>query len=127
MNYCIILICFVFCSGCQDNTPISGVYSVVGFASWYDSRFVASGESYQEHGFTCAMRNRDFGKDYLVCNRENNKCVVVRHNDFGPALELFKSGRIIDLSRYAFSKLADLKKGIIRVRIGGVYPGETGQ
>ena len=69
------------------------------------------------------MRNREFGKDYLICNRENNKCVVARHNDFGPTLSLFKHGRIIDLSRHAFSKVAGLEKGIIKVRIGEIHSG----
>jgi rare lipoprotein A len=73
---------------------------------------------------TCAMRKRDFGKDYLACNLENNKCVEVRHNDFGPALYLFAVGRIIDLSQEAFSKIADVNKGVIRVRIGEIHPGE---
>jgi rare lipoprotein A (peptidoglycan hydrolase) len=49
---------------------------------------------------------------------------VVRLNDFGPSLRLFRRGRIIDLSRYAFSKLDDLRKGLIRVRIGEVYSGK---
>jgi len=123
MNYYVILICLILFSGCQDNTPVAGSYPTVGFASWYNPWFVASAERYHEHEFTCAMRNREFGKYYLVCNRENNRCVVVRHNDFGPALWLFKSGRIIDLSRYAFSRVANLKKGIIKVRIGEVHSG----
>ncbi|MCX5697352.1 MAG: septal ring lytic transglycosylase RlpA family protein [Candidatus Omnitrophica bacterium] len=99
----------------------------MGFASWYDPWFVASGERYHKHKFTCAIRNRDFGKYYLVCNLDNNKCVVVKHNDFGPSLELFKRGRIIDLSRYAFSKVADLKKGLMRVRTGEIYAGQVDQ
>jgi rare lipoprotein A len=68
------------------------------------------------------MRKREFGKYYLVCNLENNKCVEVRHNDFGPAFYFFTRGRIIDLSRDAFDKIANLEKGLIRVRIGAVYP-----
>ena len=71
------------------------------------------------------MRKKDFGRYYLVCNLENNRCVVVRLNDFGPSLKLFKRGRIVDLSRYAFSKLDDLRKGLIRVRIGEIYSGNV--
>jgi rare lipoprotein A len=73
------------------------------------------------------MRKRGFGKYYLICNLENNKCVAVRHNDFGPALYLFAVGRIIDLSRDAFSKIGDLQKGVTRVRIGEIYPGQVDQ
>lgn len=121
--YWVIFICLILFCGCQDNTPVVGPYPVEGSASWYDPEALASGERYLEHEFSCAMRNSDFGKDYLVCNLENNKCVVVKHNDFGPSFGLFKSGRIIDLSKSAFSKVADLKKGIIKVRIGEVHSG----
>jgi len=103
---------------------VAGSYPTQGLASWYNVGHTASGEKYRGKEFTCAMRKRDFGKYYLVCNVENNKCIVVRHNDFGPAMRLFRQGRIIDLSRHAFSKLADLKKGLIRVRIGEIHPGE---
>jgi rare lipoprotein A len=71
------------------------------------------------------MRKRDFGKSYLVCNLENHRCVEVRHNDFGPAFYLFAIGRVVDLSRYAFSKIGDVKKGVIRVRIGEIYSGQV--
>ncbi|MDD5060370.1 MAG: septal ring lytic transglycosylase RlpA family protein [Candidatus Omnitrophica bacterium] len=114
---CIILIC-----GCQDNTPVIGPYPTEGLASWYNHGLTASGEKYGK--YTCAMRTREFGGYYLVCNLDNNKCVRVRHNDFGPAIRLFRQGRIIDLSREAFARIADLKKGLIRVRIGEVSSGK---
>lgn len=121
----IVLTCAILFCGCQDNTPVIGSYPSVGFATWYNLRITASGESYRKNELTCAMRKRDFGKYYLVCNLENNRCVEVRHNDFGPASYLFRRGRIIDLSRYAFSKIGNLQKGVIRVRIGEIYPGQV--
>lgn len=124
-RYCVILICFILFCGCQDNKPVTGFYPATGLATWYNPRTTASGEKYQKGQFTCAMRKRGFGKSYLVCNLENNKCVEVRHNDFGPAFYLFAVGRIIDLSRNAFSKIDDVKKGVIRVRIGEVYPAQV--
>ena len=63
------------------------------------------------------MRIRDFGRYYRVCNTANDRCVVVRHNNFGPAKKLFERGRIIDLSRAAFEQIADLKEGVIQVTV----------
>ena len=117
--------CFIIFSGCQDDTPVAGNYPTVGLSSWYIPHRTSSGEINRSQEYTCAMRKRDFSKYYLVCNLENNKCVVARHNDFGPSFFLFKQGRIIDLSKRAFSRIADLKKGVTRVRIGQVYPGQT--
>ena len=126
MKYCFIaLICLILFCGCENNKPVTGAYPVKGYASWYNPWLVASGDRDNENKLTCAMRKKDFGRYYLVCNLENNRCVVVRLNDFGPSLKLFKRGRIIDLSRYAFSKLDDLRKGLIRVRIGEIYSGNV--
>jgi rare lipoprotein A len=92
-------------------------YPMQGVASWYHARRTASGERFSDATLTCAMRRRDYGKLYKVCNRDNGKCVVVRQNNFGPSKKLYNKGRIIDLSKAAFRRLADLKKGVIRVTV----------
>ena len=104
-------------TGCQDNLPVRGAYPQEGLASWYVSAHTATGERYDADSLTCAMRKRDFGKYYMVCNPRNNKCVVVRHNNFGPSRKKFKEGRIIDLSKAAFSSIADLDEGLVRVTV----------
>jgi len=61
-----------------------------------------------------------FGTKIRVTNQENGKEVVVTILDRGPAKRL---GRIIDLGKEAFSKIADLKEGLIEVKLeylGGV-------
>jgi len=122
-RYGILLVLLVLLGAFQVKSVKN--YLSTGLATWYDPHHTASGEIYQKGQLTCAMRRKDFGKYYLVCNLENDKCVEVRHNDFGPSLYLFLMGRKIDLSREAFSKIADLEKGVIRVRIGEVYPGKV--
>jgi len=112
-----LILCFVLLFGCADNQPVVGPYPTQGKASWYTARRTASGEKLNQRLFTCALRKFGFGKFYRVCNVANNKCVVVRHNDFGPGKRLYHSGRIIDLSKSAFGRLADLKKGIIEVTV----------
>jgi rare lipoprotein A len=125
LRYCLILIFLILFCGCQEKKQVAGFYPATGDASWYNPHRTASGEMYHKEQFTCAMRKRDFGKSYLVCNLENHRCVEVRHNDFGPAFYLFAIGRVVDLSRYAFSKIGDVKKGVIRVRIGEIYSGQV--
>ena len=105
------------------------VYADTGTASWYSVEscqkegtsgvWTASGEAFTNEGLTCAMRSRDFGKYYKVTNLINNKSVIVKHNDFGPNKRLFKQGRIIDLSKGAFAKIADLGQGLAKVRVEG--------
>lgn len=55
-----------------------------------------------------------FGTRYRVTNVANGKSVVVVVLDRGPNRRL---GRVIDLSKSAFQKIADKKAGLIRVRI----------
>ena len=99
----------------------------VGFASWYSVEscrregtsgvLTASGEMFFNECDTCAMRGRDFGRYYKVTNVSNGKLVVVRHNDFGPSKRLREAGRIVDLSKGAFARIADLDEGVIEVEI----------
>ena len=105
-----------FC-GCADNRPVSGVYPREGLASWYHSRQTSSGESFSSAGLTCAMRLKDFGGCYRVCNKSNGKCVIVRHNDFGPVARLYKKGRIIDLTKFAFAQIADSNEGLVSITL----------
>jgi rare lipoprotein A len=76
----------------------------------------ANGERYNEEAFTCASMKYKFGTWLKVTNIENLKFVLVRVTDRGG---FKKYGRIIDLSKGAFSKIANLKQGIITVKIGG--------
>jgi rare lipoprotein A len=96
---------------------VKGPYPAKGRASWYHASITASGERLDNDSLTCALRKKDYGKYYKVCSIDNGKCVVVRHNNFGPIKRLFRQGRIIDLSRKAFSELANLESGIINVTI----------
>ena len=110
-------------------SPVDAIdYPSKGTASYYTVRSckregtsgvrTATGERYNENALTCATRDRSlFGKWIKVTNLENGKSIFVRVNDFGPNKKLFKKGRIIDLSKGAFSKLASLKKGVIRVSL----------
>ena len=107
----------VFILGCADNRPVKGRYPKAGLASWYSAARTSTGDKYDGKDFTCAMRRIDFGKFYKVCRTDSDKCVVVRHNDFGPAKYMYNRGRIIDLSRAAFAELAPLSDGLVEVTV----------
>ncbi len=53
------------------------------------------------------------GSSVRVTNTENGKSVIVRINDRGP----FAPGRIIDLDRVAFARIASLGTGVINVKM----------
>lgn len=113
-------ICLVLLAGCADDQPVKGPYPKTGLASWYDPS-LTSPELFKKWGVTCAMRKTDYGKYYRVCNLANNKCVFVRHNDFGPSAGMYRKRRIIDLSKSAFRRIAELDCGLIQVSVSPVY------
>ena len=88
-----------------------------GVASYYGKGFqnkkTASGERFNLHSLTAAHRSLPFGTKVVVKNIRNGKTVKVRINDRGP----FVKGRIIDLSKAAFSQIASLDEGLARVEI----------
>ena len=87
-------------------------------ASWYGkpfhNRLTASGERYNMWAMTCASNSHKMGTKLRVTNKDNNKSIVVRVIDTGG---FNKYGRTLDLSRGAFSKIADIKQGLVKVDI----------
>lgn len=85
-------------------------------ASYYGQRFngrrTASGEVFNMNAMTTAHKTLPFGTRLRVTDPNTGKSVVVRVNDRGP----FVSGRGLDLSRAAFSRLfGGTSKGVGRV------------
>ena len=100
-----IFICFSF------NT----IEDIETKASWYGEpyhgRHTASGEIYNMNDYTAAHKTLKFGTKLEVTNLNNNKKVIVRINDRGP----FVKNRGLDLSKQAFSDIANLKAGVIKI------------
>ncbi|MFH1995853.1 MAG: septal ring lytic transglycosylase RlpA family protein [Candidatus Omnitrophota bacterium] len=94
-----------------------------GLASWYAEfspgirKTTANMEIFDHDKMTCAMWDVPFDTILKVTNVENEKTVYVRVNDRGPARRLVKEGRVIDLTKASFEKIADLRKGLVRVRV----------
>lgn len=98
-------------------SPSALAKTYTGQASYYGKKFqgrsTASGERFNYHKLTAAHPSLPFGTKVKVTNLRTRKSVIVRINDRGP----FKKSRIIDLSRGAFSKIASIGTGTIRVKL----------
>jgi len=129
-------------AGWRHNLLSSGIktnrgFPLVGKCGWYSKddptdplphEFNADGSRFDENAFTCAMRSRAFGRYYRVTNLQNNKSVIVKHVDFGPARKHKGkdiSDRKIDLTMAAFAAIEDLDTGIITVKIEEVRNHDT--
>lgn len=92
-------------------------YTETGRASYYALKFqfrrTASGETFNNLAMTGAHKTLPFGIKVLVTNVKNGKSVTVTINDRGPYIK----GRIIDLTRAAFSKIGNTNSGTIKVKI----------
>lgn len=88
-------------------------------ASWYGEKQrglpMANGRQFNPDKLTAASWYFDFGTMVVVTHA--NRCVVVEITDRGPAKRLVHEGRKIDLSRAAFTKLADPDFGLIDVTV----------
>jgi rare lipoprotein A len=99
-----------------DTAPVVHVVkarSVVGVASWYDYR-LKNGVLWSVDHRTAASRTLKRYSTHTVTNIENGKSVEVYINDYGPEAW---TGREIDLSSYAFSQIAELSRGLVKVNI----------
>lgn len=86
----------------------------IGIASWYSyPGITANGEKYDGTGMTAAHKTLAFGTLVRVERIDNGKSIVVRINDRGP----FIKGRIIDLTKEAFSKIGKTEEGLIKVKL----------
>ena len=112
----------LFLHGCAGTTGYKPSPDLIGFketgmASYYAMKFqhrkTASGEHLDNQSMTAAHRTLPFGTQVMVKNLANGKSVRVRINDRGP----FVKGRIIDLTRTAFSRIASLDTGLAKVEI----------
>jgi uncharacterized protein YabE (DUF348 family) len=81
-----------------------------GRASWY----AFTGE------MKCASVRYPKGTWLRVTNQENGKQIIVQVNDYGPDPG---TGKVIDLDKVAFAKLASIGQGVIEVKIEEIESG----
>lgn len=98
---------------------INFTYIEIGAASWYGSRFhgsrTASGSIFNMYEYTAAHRTLPFGTKVNVISLDTGENVTVTITDRGPHI----SGRIIDLSYAAASKVGITGVGEVKLEILG--------
>ncbi|UNU73307.1 septal ring lytic transglycosylase RlpA family protein [Moraxella nasovis] len=91
------------------------IHAQAATASYYADKFngrkTANGERFSNQGMTCASNQFKLGSYVKVINAKNGKSIICKVND-----RIGKSGRI-DLTKKAFSHLAPLSQGIVKVHI----------
>nr|DAM30308.1 MAG TPA: lipoprotein [Caudoviricetes sp.] len=92
----------------KSYTRISGDVSHYGY-NLHGSQ-TATGGRFDQWAMTAAHKTLPFGSVVRVTNKTNGKSVTVRINDRGPYIK----GRVLDLSRGAFLKIAPQKQGILK-------------
>lgn len=68
---------------------------------------------FDPNAMTAAHKTLPCGSKVRVTALNSGRQVIVRINDRGP----YVAGRIIDLSRAAFGKIAPLSQGLVRVKV----------
>ena len=106
------------CSTIPTQSPSHLIgYKESGKASFYAMKYqfrkTASGDRFNQLTDTAAHKTLPFGAKVKVTNTKNGKSVIVKINDRGP----FIKGRIIDLTRSAFSEIGNLDSGVLSVTI----------
>jgi len=111
-----LIIVFLIIASCQapeknpsdmESPPPQKIITV---ASWYD--YEINGRPWSIEHATCASRDFPRRTILIVTNIANGKNITCRVNDYIEHPE-----RGIDLSSYAFSRIANLEKGLIMVKI----------
>lgn len=88
------------------------IFIATFYGGIFHGRLTASGEKFDKNKFTCASNYYKIGTMLEVTNIANGKSVVVKVNDRGG----FK-GMKLDLSEGAFKRIANLKQGVLKVRV----------
>ena len=104
-------------------TFLAPTITQAGLASWYrakpwEGRKTASGEIFRSHGMTAACASQyKLHTKLNVTNKNNGKSVIVKCNDRGAFHKAKYGYRSLDLSKGAFSKIAPLGQGVVKINI----------
>lgn len=83
------------------------------YADKFNGRKTTSGEKFDNTKYTAAHKTLPFGTMVRVTNANNGKWVDVRINDRGP----FSKKLEIDLTKKAFTQIANISRGVVKVKI----------
>lgn len=114
----LLILIGLLCTPCKADTIKASWYSVDSLkkeGSWKIWKGVmANGKQFSDDGYTCATRLYNLGTMLSITNLNNQKRVIVQVSDrIG---KRFAKTRI-DLSKRAFSEIADLKQGLVPIKV----------
>lgn len=82
------------------------------YSDTFHGKVMRSGAVYDMNKLTAASNTHKLGTRLKVTNVDNGKSVIVKVTDTGSFRKV-----TLDLSKKAFSKIAELKQGVINVKI----------
>lgn len=85
------------------------------YSDTFQGKVMRSGQVYDANKLTCASNTHELGTKLKVTNLDNGKSVIVKVTDTGSFRKV-----TLDLSKRAFSKIAELDKGVINIKIKAV-------
>ena len=116
----LLVLCSVALLDC--NLGVANEKTTRMVASWYGEphrgRLMANGKKFNPDRLTAASWFYALGTKVRVTNGSNRqRSVVVTITDRGPAWQLVRNGRLIDLSHAAFRQLAHPGEGLVEVKL----------
>jgi rare lipoprotein A len=106
------------------SSALAEIKPASGMASWYGEdhrgRLMANGKRFNPDKLTAASWFYPLGTKVRVTldsNRQNPRTVLVTITDRGPAKDLVRDGRIIDLTHAAFKRLGRPAIGLVAVTV----------
>jgi rare lipoprotein A len=106
------------------NSALADIKPATGVASWYGEehrgRLMANGRRFNPDRLTAASWFYPLGTKVRVTLRSENQAprsVLVTITDRGPAKDLVRDGRIIDLTHAAFERLGHPARGLVAVKV----------
>ena len=116
----------VGCRPCYGEVTEASYYTVASCLKESGQFTMSNGKELSDEALTCASWDYRFGTKLRVSRVDSpGKTVTVEVTDRGPAKRLYKKGRKLDLSKMAFSRLAELKEGVVVVDVEPIKESEV--
>ncbi|AQX03780.1 septal ring lytic transglycosylase RlpA family protein [Elizabethkingia meningoseptica] len=115
MSRIIFLLAVMSTLACSSVNKINSNEEKLTMVSYYGDKFngrkTSSGEVFDNDKLTAAHANLPFGTKVLLTNTDTGDTVTVKVNDRG----YLHKGRAFDITKSAFKKLGDIRKGVLKV------------
>ncbi|MHA7609589.1 septal ring lytic transglycosylase RlpA family protein [Elizabethkingia meningoseptica] len=115
MSRIIFLLAVMSTLACSSVNKINSNEEKLTMVSYYGDKFngrkTSCGEVFDNDKLTAAHAKLPFGTKVLLTNTDTGDTVTVKVNDRG----YLHKGRAFDITKSAFKKLGDIRKGVLKV------------